>query len=63
MSMREHLTGLYTLGTCEVGIDKFVKHHATKEERADWLSKSYLNWADAEFDDEDVEKKYAYCKR
>ena len=62
MSRIEHFTGLYTLGTCIVGIDKFEKHHATRKERDEWLAKSYLNWADSEFDDEDVNEKYAYCK-
>ena len=62
MSRMEHFTGLYTLGTCILAKDKIEKHHATKEERDKWLAKSYQNFADSEFDDENVEEKYAYCK-
>ena len=62
MSRMEHFTGLYTLGTCILAKDKIEKHHATRKERDEWLAKSYLNWADSEFDDEDVNEKYVYCK-
>ena len=56
MSRMEHFTGLYTLGTCILAKDKIEKHHATKEERDKWLAKSYQNFADSEFDDENVEE-------